>query len=88
MRNEYVLRAYCMAKPINYPMDYNSPTDKFVMTIYVPQGVWALYIVLTSPLDLAVSENLANTVNSSERLKNMTILYTMTLCTQMTHCVA
>lgn len=77
-----------MAKPINYPMDYDFPMDKFVMTIYVPQGVWALYIVLTSPLDLAVSENLANTVNSSERLKNTTILYMMTLCTQMTHCAA
>lgn len=60
-------------------MNHDSPTDKFVMPIYVPQGIWALYIVLTSLLDLAVSENLANTVNSSERLKDPTILYTMTL---------
>jgi uncharacterized membrane protein YwzB len=60
-------------------MDHDSPTDKFVMSVYVPQGIWALYIVLTSLLDLAVSENLANTVNSSERLKDLAILYTMAL---------
>ena len=68
-------------------MDYNSPMDKFVMAIYVPQGIWALYVVLTSPLELAVSKNLADTVNSSERLEYTTILYTMSLCPQMTHCI-
>jgi hypothetical protein len=74
-----VLKTYCTTKPINYPMDHNFPTDKFVLSVYVPQGIWALYIVLTSLLDLAVLENLANMVDSSERLKDPAILYMMAL---------
>lgn len=66
-------------------MNHNPPVDKFVMPIYVPDSIWVLYVVFTLPCDLAALQNLADMVDSSERLDNARTLYTMTLGLQMPH---
>ena len=83
-----VVCAYRTAKSVDEAMNHDPPADKLMMAVDVPESVWALHIVFAPPLYLAVSEDLTNMVDSAKGLKNPTKLYTMTVCSQMTHHVA
>ncbi|KAI9570872.1 hypothetical protein HD554DRAFT_2037085 [Boletus coccyginus] len=69
-----------MAKSINKVMNHDPPVDKFMMAINVPESVWALYVIFVPPLYLAVSENLADAVNSAKGLENPAELHTVAMC--------
>lgn len=67
------LNTHCTTKSVNKTMDYNPPTDKFVMVVNMPEFIWAFYIVFVLPLYLMVAENVTNIVDPTKRPKNAMI---------------
>ena len=55
-------------------MNNNSPTNQFVVTIDMPQGIRACYMILALGFDSAIPQHLAQLIDSSKRANHLEIL--------------